>query len=692
LFGTAWLLVQSARDTGQLRQLTAELSELSRQQVPGADYVLTLGRIVAADRPDEQLEKELQDHQAKLRRDQPVELRGNGPVPDAVIWQYGYTKYDDDPERIDFKPFPYWSGLAWQGAADYPSENLGWMMMDAAGGHAERDFTPVRRWVAPANGTLSISGNLRHWYGQGDGVRGRIVSSRGGVVGEWTSLNGMTSTVIESMNVNAWDTVDFVTDRITNPRYDRFDWPVQLKLTTDSGEVLQFDTARVSPGPSDVSVLADLVLAVACLDHEWLQPIGASMIRTLRDHGYGGASAVLQPLLQRAYAVAVAVQFPHVSPTLFTNGTSNAGLQHWVVTGGSDSNLDARGASRATWLTHEDQILHLSGAGNSALLFRYPLTGEFEFSCEAQQGGRYPTDGGLVYGGLQFMTHSDRKELTVWDADIARFVKKPHSFLRMGKGATFNRLSIKSTASGTTFAVNGHPTWQDSSLSVLSPWIGLRAFGYHVPQFRNLKLTGSPTIPREVSLIERGTMRGWQAGFFEERQPQFDSVPTSTGLDNGGLSPPAGVDWYVSDKTLHGVGRAVDDGVNPQSLLRYQRPLLDGESISYEFYYRPGQFEVHPALGRLVFLMEPRGVRLRWMTDGSNEWTGLSADHGLIEPLNRQGPKLLPLNEAEWNRVTVSLANDAVSLSLNDTPIYRRSLDRETSLQFGLYHDRRLGW
>jgi hypothetical protein len=91
------------------------------------------------------------------------------------------------------------------------------------------------------------------------------------------------------------------------------------------------------------------------------------------------------------------------------------------------------------------------------LLFRYPLTGEFELSCEAQQGGRYPTDGGLVYGGLQFMTHSDRKELTVWDADIVRFVKKPYSFLRMGKGATFNWLSIKSTASGTTFAVNGLP-------------------------------------------------------------------------------------------------------------------------------------------------------------------------------------------------------------------------------------------
>jgi len=460
LFSTACQLVRSARDTGQLRRLTSELSELSRQHVPGADHVLTLGRIVAADRRDEQLEKELQDSVAKLRRDQPVELRGNGPVPDDVIWQYGYTQYNEDPERIDFKPFPYWSGLAWQGTADYPSENLGWMMMDAAGGHAERDFTPVRRWVAPANGTLSISGNLRHWYGQGDGVRGRIVSSRGGVVGEWTSLNGMTSTVIESINVEAWDTINFVTDRITNPMYDRFDWPVQLKLTTASGDVLQFDTASVSPGPSDVSVLADLVLAVACLDHEWLQPIGESMIRTLRDHGYGGASAVLQPLLQRTHALAVAMQFPNVSPTLFTNGTSNAGLQHWAVTGGSDSNLDARGASQDTWLTHEDPILHLSGAGNSALFFRYPLTGKFEFSCEAQQGGRYSTDGGLVYGGLQFMTHSDRKELTVWDADIARFVKKPYSFLRMGKGATFNWLSIKSTASGTTFAVNGHPTWQ----------------------------------------------------------------------------------------------------------------------------------------------------------------------------------------------------------------------------------------
>ena len=36
------------------------------------------------------------------------------------------------------------------------------------------------------------------------------------------------------------------------------------------------------------------------------------------------------------------------------------------------------------------------------LFFRYPLTGEFEFSCETQDGGQRGTEGGVEYGGLGF--------------------------------------------------------------------------------------------------------------------------------------------------------------------------------------------------------------------------------------------------------------------------------------------------
>ena len=53
-------------------------------------------------------------------------------------------------------------------------------------------------------------------------------------------------------------------------------------------------------------------------------------------------------------------------------------------------------------------------------------------------------------------------------------------------------------------------------------------------------------------------------------------------------------------------------------------PLQDGDVLTYEFLYEPGQVMVHPALDRLVFLCEPAGVRLHWMTGGPEDLFGLA--------------------------------------------------------------------
>lgn len=123
-------------------------------------------------------------------------------------------------------------------------------------------------------------------------------------------------------------------------------------------------------------------------------------------------------------------------------------------------------------------------------------------------------------------------------------------------------------------------------------------------------------------------------------------------------------------------------------MLRYQRPLLDGESISYEFRYEAGETEVHPALGRIAFLIEPGGVRLHWLTDGQLEWTGLSGDNAIVEPLNRRGPSPLPLKAGEWNRLTISLKNGRAMLALNNELIYQRRMESQGDCRFGLFRHR----
>ncbi|CAK9115493.1 Tol-Pal system protein TolB [Durusdinium trenchii] len=313
------------------------------------------------------------------------------------------------------------------------------------------------------------------------------------------------------------------------------------------------------------------------------------------------------------------------------------------------------------------------------------------------------TDGGLLYGGLQFEAVGAGHQLTVWDADGAHFITRPCPFVRHESQPVFNRVSIRSKGDSAQFLSNLHPVWTDS-LGHTSPWLGLRSHGENRPVFRNLKLTGDPIIPREVQLTAGDQLRGWQSAYFGESQPTFHSGGVLS-EERGTISAPNSEQgtpdvaiatespsnitfgWKISDGIVSaGKSDQPTDGVR-HSLLRYQRPLLEGESIRYEFFYEPDAKEVHPAVGQLAFLLEPNGIRVRWLTSNNVDWTGLAADNALLEPLNRRGPRTLPLKENDWNAALVSLAEGRIQITLNDELVYERTVDFDGDLLFGLYRD-----
>lgn len=440
--------------------------------------------------------------------------------------------------------------------------------------------------------------------------------------------------------------------------------------------------------PADPSSAVDpsnLALAAAALQHEELRPLGEEIFKFLADKALTKGSPRLRSFLRIAHAVAAQLAHGESGPeVLYANR-----LKYWVPASGKTAELSAGGGVGAMWLVHEDHILHLAGSGNDVLFLRYPLTGEFDFTCETQVGGDIGTEGGLVYGGLHFEALGRPEVLTLWDADFAYRVRRPCPFVRQEDRPTFNRVSIRSTAEGPVFAANLHPMWFDGAASQASPWLGLRSFGDRRPIFRNLKITGNPVIPREVRMSDGDELRGWQAGFFNETLPPLTGGRPSSEL----VFPvqPVGArrepDWTIQGGVIQADKRDLPQGATAQSLLRYQRPLLDGEAVSYEFHYQPGEYEVHPALGRLAFLVEPGGVRIHWITDGDFEWTGLPPDNATLEPLNRRGPRPLPLQENDWNKVTLARAGGKVTVSLNGELIYNRPVDYGGNLTFGLYRN-----
>jgi hypothetical protein len=179
-------------------------------------------------------------------------------------WQYGYGHYDAATSRIaDYKPLPHWTGSAWQGGAQLPDPALGWVLLNATGGHCgDAQHTAVRRWVASQSGTLAVHGKLQHSSENGDGVRGRIVSSRVGPQGEWLAKNGEVPTESLQINVESGDTIDFAVDCVENVNADSFQWNVELTLTNPAGAVLdKWSTATGFGGPPPASLAQQVITA-----------------------------------------------------------------------------------------------------------------------------------------------------------------------------------------------------------------------------------------------------------------------------------------------------------------------------------------------------------------------------------------------------------------------------------------------
>jgi hypothetical protein len=146
---------------------------------------------------------------------------------DVEYWQYGYGMFDESTKRIvQFTPLQHWTGSAWQGGAQLPD----------AGNDAQH--ASIRRWIAPHDGVVAITGKLKHGSDAGDGVRARLVSSRSGLHGEWSAKKSEAATDVARIEVVAGDTLDLAVDCVANVTSDSYEWAATLKLADRDGKLL----------------------------------------------------------------------------------------------------------------------------------------------------------------------------------------------------------------------------------------------------------------------------------------------------------------------------------------------------------------------------------------------------------------------------------------------------------------------
>ena len=155
-----------------------------------------------------------------------------GPAQNAPVWQYGFGGWDDARRAVAFTPLAHYAGdRGWTVGEKFPDDKLGYVVLSAEGGHPGRDqsHAVVRRWTAPRAGWVSVAGTLKHPAPQGDGVHARVVSSRSGVLGEWAAHTGEAKTLVAPVHVEAGETLDFVTDCISNDNSDSFAWAPTIR-------------------------------------------------------------------------------------------------------------------------------------------------------------------------------------------------------------------------------------------------------------------------------------------------------------------------------------------------------------------------------------------------------------------------------------------------------------------------------
>lgn len=173
-------------------------------------------------------EEEIAAAIALLNTDVP---QSDKPLPTAADWSYGYGAYDEATQRVPvFTPLPHFTGSAWQGGPSFPDGPLGWVQLSSSGGHPgnDRQHAVVRRWTAPAAMTIAITSELIHEPEPGDGIRAFIVSSRAGLLQSAKAHKQTVPLNIESFNVEAGETIDFVVDIGDLLNSDQYFWRCQL--------------------------------------------------------------------------------------------------------------------------------------------------------------------------------------------------------------------------------------------------------------------------------------------------------------------------------------------------------------------------------------------------------------------------------------------------------------------------------
>lgn len=352
-------------------------------------------------------------------------------------------------------------------------------------------------------------------------------------------------------------------------------------------------------------------------------------------------------------------------------------LSNWVPVSQVTAATRASGLPAATWVKQETGLMHYPGHGSDMLYLRTPLRGDFTVECEVTSTAVREVQ--LLYAGLRVTPHDDLKKYT-----LSRFdrIEREGSFVpqleKLGEWYPFKLVVNKGMM---TAYIKERKVYETRLAADDDPWLALYSKASNQGGVRNLKITGQPVIPEVIDLSKNLTLDSWLPDYYAEAFIKRNNQEQYQQEQNSEL-----IGWEKRGDEIVGTAGKKTLGRHTESVLRYRRPLLEDCQLEYEFYYENGKSLTHPAVDRLVFLLDKEGVKVHWLSDAYPQRGNVNADNITVEPETRRGNSPLPLKENAWNRMTLTLRGDVVSLRLNDQEIAQRRLNQGNSRHFGLFH------
>ncbi|QDT02593.1 tetratricopeptide repeat protein [Rubripirellula lacrimiformis] len=308
-----------------------------------------------------------------------------------------------------------------------------------------------------------------------------------------------------------------------------------------------------------------------------------------------------------------------------------------------------------------------SGNNLTLLMLRFPVTGSFEVTADIWDGNWGESDMG--YGGILYRPNGWKKEALIASmGGRSVHVKVPNI-----ESNHLNTEGLKVTDNEVVGFCNGDDYVTDLKTESF-PWLSILHRMDRTTKFNNIRVKGDPVIPSEINPID-ATLRGW--GILTIGRYQADPLlPIGHDQDAGEIAEARrkGLEndttrWLVQDGQLIYKSLETSNASDPKSHIEYLRPLMDGDTIEYSFWWQWDKTEVHPTIGRTALKLTRKGTLPSWIAITNDlSSTDFVSDDKLDPPAEPIAADNVP-NDESWNTITMTREGEVVQVQLNDKPL-----------------------